>query len=140
MKLNTENVVSIFRDCLLSDDDPRKAELEGVTSLEDLPDFLVPAEGIQLKTGMVREKIEAHRDEIRSMLEALPSSFHANEGGGMSFLNMCEDQEGDQWTGSHEVVEQLLVLGIAAGFVSYPMPREMWQILPGAVPYVVVTF
>ncbi len=35
-------------------------------------------------------------------------------------------------------MEALVVLGIASGFVKYPMPREMWSALPGGMPYIVI--
>jgi len=30
-------------------------------------------------------------------------------------------------------------LGIASGKLSYLMPREMWKVLPGGMPYLVVS-
>lgn len=138
MKLTSENVDRIFRDCLMKDDDPRMAELEGITSPEQFPDWLVPADGLTLRTGLVREKVQEHREDIREMLSELPDSFHASGGGGMSFLNMCDDKEGNQWTGLHATAEQLVVLGIATGFAKYALPREMWGALPGGMPYIIV--
>jgi len=54
---------------------------------------------------------------------------------GWSFLQMCEDKHGQQWTGEHRAMEELVVLGQAAGFVALLAPREMWPVLPGGMPY-----
>ena len=61
-----------------------------------------------------------------------------DNGGGWSFLNMCVDKDGNQWTGFHEIVDKLLMLGIAIGKMSFLLPKQMWSILPGGMPYVVV--
>jgi hypothetical protein len=100
-------------------------------------------EGALLVKGIVRtfcfspEKIGAHREEIRDLLSDMPDSFQAEGGGGMSFLNLCEDRHGEQWTGLQQTMEELVALGEAAGMASYPMPRDMWSVLPGGMPYVV---
>ena len=72
------------------------------------------------------------------MLSNLPASFQKESGGGMSFLKACEDSEGNQWTGLHKIMDQLFLLGQAAGLVKCLMPREVWGMLPGGVPYYVV--
>lgn len=138
MELTGENVDRVFRDCLLSDDDPRQSEVEGLEDMDSLPDWMIPAEGVTFHTGFVREAVESHRTDIRDMLSELPGEFHKSAGGGMSFLQMCEDKNGKQWTGMHSTVEQLLLLGVAAGYASYPLPREMWKVMPGGVPYVTI--
>ncbi len=138
MKLTVENVDTTFRDCLLPDDDPRIKDLEHLTPKDALPEWLIGVSGLTLNVGFVREKIDAHREDIRSMLAELPSDFHAEDGGGMSFLNMCDDKDGNQWTGLHQNMEQLVLLGLATGFVSFALPRDMWGILSGGMPYICV--
>ena len=32
-------------------------------------------------------------------------------------------------------MEQLLTLGIGLGYAKYLMPREMWKMFPGGMPY-----
>ena len=76
--------------------------------------------------------------EIDALLHELPEPFQEKSGGGWSFLNGCEDKHGIQWTGEHRMVEALMCLGIARGKVEYLMPREMWAMLPGGMPYFVV--
>jgi len=91
--------------------------------------------GLVRKFGFSPEKISEHKETIRALLNEMPKEFHKETGGGMSFLNLCMDKNGDQW-GEHRNMEELIALGIAAGMASYTLPREMWDVLPGAVPYV----
>lgn len=72
------------------------------------------------------------------MCEQLPESFHESKGGGWSFLNMCEDKGGNQWSGTHKTMEQLLCLGMAMNKMKILLPREVWKIFPGGMPYVAI--
>ncbi|WP_299076193.1 hypothetical protein [uncultured Paraglaciecola sp.] len=92
-------------------------------------------EGLQ---GNYALDIAGHEDEIKAMLSELPDEFHAKRGGGWSFLNACNTRDGEQWTGMHQTMEQLFVLGIAAGLAKWLMPRDMWSAFPGGMPYVSV--
>lgn len=85
-----------------------------------------------------RAALERHRDEIVALLAELPEQFHQGAGGGWSFLNACLDRHGNQWTGLHQVMEELFLLGLAVGRVRYLLPRESWDALPGGMPYLVV--
>ena len=35
-------------------------------------------------------------------------------------------------------MEALITLGIAAGLVNFLLPREMWKMMPGGMPYLFV--
>lgn len=72
------------------------------------------------------------------MLNELPMNFMQSGGQGWSFLNMCVDKNGNQWTGSHEIVDKLVCLGIASGYANFVLPRGMWKILPGGMPYIAI--
>ena len=48
------------------------------------------------------ERLESHREEIKEMVLQLPDSFRKGKGGGHSFLNMCENRNGDLWTASRQ--------------------------------------
>ena len=122
--LTDDRVNSIFTDCLFKDG-------------EDTSDHIV-AEGIVQTAGFHPGRIEEHRQEIHDMLAELPDPFKTGSGDGWSFLNACFDKHGNQWTGLHRTQEQLVQLGIAIGEVEYLMPREMWAIFPGGMPYFVV--
>jgi hypothetical protein len=76
--------------------------------------------------------------EIRAMLAELPDQYRKSGGGGWSFLNACDDRHGTQWTGFHRTMEHLFMLGLAIGAVTLLMPRELWDALPGGMPYYMV--
>ena len=119
--LNSERVEAIFMDCLFK---------EG----EDTTNH-VKAEGITHNVGFHPERLEGYKTEIATMLAELPDSFKKTGGGGMSFLQACEDKHGNQWTGSHQRMEQLFQLGAGIDKVECLMPRAMWSTLPGGMPY-----
>lgn len=122
--LTAERVESIFTSCLFKDD-------------EDKSEY-VPAPGITTNVGFHPGRINGHKDEIAEMLNELSDEFQESSGGGMSFLNACNDKHGVQWTGMHQTMEHLFQLGLAVGKVTCLMPREMWSALPGGMPYYVV--
>lgn len=124
MKLTAENVDSVFRDCLFKDGEQTEDH--------------VKVEGLVNTFGFHPERIKEHTEEIYSMLKQLPNSFQKDSGGGMSFLSACDDKDGNQWTGLHRTMEQLIVIGIGISKVKYCLPREMWDVMPGGMPYFVV--
>jgi len=88
------------------------------------------------------DKLETYRDEVAEMLGNLPVGFMPESeggGGGWSFLQACMDRDGEQWTGLHVVMNQLFTMGCALKLVTLLLPREMWDILPGGMPYYTVT-
>lgn len=122
-ELTAENVEKVFTECFFKEgEDTSKAVL---------------AEGVMHNVGFHPERLEAHKVEIADFLDQLPSPFKKEVGGGWSFMNACETSNGRQW-GEHRSIEQLLLLGLAAGLVEYGMHRELWVVLPGGVPYFAV--
>lgn len=130
MKLTSDAVSTIFSDCLFTD--------EEVAAGGDALNAAIRVEGITQKFGLHPERTRSHQGEIIALLAQLPDEFQASKGGGMSFLNMCQNREGEQWTEFHKVMQELVVLGIAIEKVSYPLPRAFWGALPGSVPYIMV--
>lgn len=116
-KLTSDAVDAVFKECLGDD-------------------LLI--DGLVHKFSFDKAKIEQNKPKIMKFLAELPDPFHAGKGGGWSFLNGCQDRYGDQWTGLHLAVEQLVCLGIAAGVAAWMM-REMADVLPVGVPYFQVT-
>lgn len=96
MKLTSENVEAIFKDCLAESDEKIRQIISGV----------------RIKAGFNRDKVTANRDNILSMLSCLPKEFHAFKGGGWTFLNLCVDADGRQWTDFHQMCDMLVCLGI----------------------------
>lgn len=108
---------------------------------EGQPKGTVVVEGIMNRFGFHPERLEQKREQVRHWLRALPHQFHADggeEGGGWSFLNACNQENGVQWTGLHLRMEQLFCLGMGLGFVKSLLPRRMWANLPGGMPYYVI--
>lgn len=124
------SVDRIVRACLYTDE-------ELTASDSSPPDGAVLVEGIVSKIGFHPQRLEAHREEIRGLLGQMPKEFHKSKGGGMSALNMCNNREGRQW-GEHRDMDLLVVLGLGVGMVEYLMPREMWAVLPGGMPYILI--
>lgn len=123
-KLTPLRVQEIFLDCLFRDGEDASTA--------------VMVEGITTRFGLHPDRIESHRDDVKTLLAQLPETFHAEAGGGWSFLNACTNRDGELWTGEHRIMEQLFVLGMALGLVECQLPREMWSVLPGGMPYYVV--
>lgn len=95
-------------------------------------------EGLVHKVSFNPERLKEHRKEIGAMLAELPNEFHHEGGGGWSFLNACQDRHGNQWTGEQQTMERLFMLGMATEQAEYLLPRDMWAMFPGGVPYVAV--
>ncbi len=120
MKLTSEAVQRIISDCLYKED--------------EITDEAVLVEGIRSKYGFHPDRLMNNKTEIGELLTELPEEFHTGTGDGWSFLNACVTKEGSQW-GEHRDVEALMVLGLATEQVSYLMPRDMWKLMPGGMPY-----
>lgn len=82
--------------------------------------------------------VSGREQRIGELLAELPDEFQASKGGGWSFLNACMTKDGVQWTGMHSTMDKLFMLGIAAGRARWLLPRDMWGVLPGGMPYVSV--
>lgn len=127
-KLDANRVRELLADSLFKSDEVKDGEI---------PADAVIVEGIQMKVGMKKERLESYRQEVTEMLAELPENFHKSGGGGWTFLNACMDKQGNQW-GEHSNVDELLILGQGLGLVTYCLPRELWSVLPGGMPYFVV--
>jgi hypothetical protein len=124
MKLSEDQVHKIFLDCLFSSSEPKENFVRG--------------NGVVLHIGFNPERLKSNEAEIIEMLDQLPDDFKNDKGGGMSFLNLCNDRDGDQWASVHRSMDELITLGNAIGKVEFPFPREVWYTLPGGLPYVVI--
>jgi hypothetical protein len=120
MELTTENVKTVFEKCITD---------------SELGSLIIG--GPVHQCMMSKEKLKEEEENIYSMLKQLPDDFMQNGGGGMSFLNACIRKDGVHW-GEHINIEMLLILGFGINKASYCMPRDMWSILPGGMPYFVV--
>lgn len=122
--LDPEQVNAVFSECLFKDGDDFQERIN--------------ADGIVSSVKFNRVRLRNHMAEIDAMLDELPLQFREKVGGGWSFLNACEDRHGNHWTGLHQHMEQLFLLGIGIDRVKPLFPREMWSVLPGGMPYYVI--
>jgi hypothetical protein len=123
-RLAANRVITVFMDCLYRDG-------------EDTSDH-VRVEGIMTNVGFHPGRLKAHAPEIMDMLMQLPEQFRQSSGGGWTFLNACNDRHGTQWADLHRTMEQLVLLGIGIGKVKFQMPRDMWDMFPGGMPYFMI--
>jgi hypothetical protein len=118
-------VSAIFRDCLFRTGEPT--------------DNHVLVEGITRKVGLEAKRLEGHRKDIIAMLHELPKEFMKSSGNhGASFLDACTDKHGRLWTGLHETMEELFLLGMAIKKVNMPFPRLILGSLKGGMPHYLV--
>jgi len=133
MKLEPKVVSDIIKSCLYKED-----EIKGGGGGYTIPlEGAVMVQGVMAKFGFHPDRIKEAMPQIKELLEELPSTFKQSGGGGWSFLNACMDKNGRQW-GEHRDIDELICLGLATGLVEFSMPRDMWEALPGGMPYFVV--
>jgi hypothetical protein len=130
---STEVETALFY-CLYEDD-----ELEGKDGEFSALKDSVQVEGVTTKFGFHPQRLEEQREKVKTWLMALPVTFRKDNGGGGSFLQACMQENGVQW-GEHMHIEQLFALGMGLGLVKCILPRPLWRILPGQMPYYVFTF
>lgn len=94
----------------------------------------VVAEGVRVRIGFHPERIRQAKDEISAMIDSLDPSIDTDEG--ISFLNICQDKNGNLWTGLHQICDELVTMGIALELLEYVLPRDLWMLMPGGVPAV----
>lgn len=129
MHLTAENVNAVAARVLFRDDE--------IADPQTPPDGAIVVDGIVSRYAFHPERLASERGNIARLLDGLDDSFKSNGGGGMSFLNACMTKDGEHW-GEHPTMGMLFALGIGAGLCSYTLPREMWPVLPGGVPYITV--
>jgi hypothetical protein len=122
LKLTSQNVKDLFQKVLFNDG-------------EDTTNH-VPVQGITVNVGLHPGRLEEIKPQVKELLEQLPQEFHKGHGGGTTFMSMPALADGSMW-GEQRDAQELLLMGLATGYLTYCLPREMWMVLPGGVPYVV---
>lgn len=120
--LNPENVHKLFQACLFKE--------EEIKDGEPISNFNF-VNGITHQFIFSTERLNQNQAKITALIDMLPISVIPQ-----SFLGLCYDKNERFWTGEHQTMELLMVLGIASGLIEYTVPRENWQNLPGSVPIV----
>jgi hypothetical protein len=153
MELTDANVVTLGGDCLLTDDrlaelmikhdlvlaGPDGADAEDVQKLIDHGE-VVAIKGIVNTICFDPQRLEARRDDVLDLIRQLPTPFDVKQGGGWSFLNLCQREDGQQWTDLHQTQEVLCLLAVGLKLAKWVMPRDMWDIFPGGMPYIMFSF
>lgn len=119
-------VERVFKDCLFTD-----AEIPDGKP----PEGAVIVEAIMMAVGFHPGRLEFHRAEVIEFLRMLPDGFFKGTGDGWSFLNLPMTKTEEQW-GEHRNAEQLMSLAFALKLGNYTLPRSMWKLLPGGMPYI----
>ncbi len=132
MKDYANQITTVLIDCFY-----RGEEIKDDASGQPiLPEDAVIIEGMTMKFGLHPDRVKAHAAEIHDLIaKIVADDFLVGKGGGYTFLNLCMDRDGEHW-GEHKNCEELIVLGMAVGRAGYCLPREVWSVLPGSVPYV----
>jgi hypothetical protein len=105
-------IEELLRHCLYSDDE--------LADPGTPPEDAVRVEGIVSKYGLHPGRVAEKREVILALIrDIVPDEFLVTKG-----------------TGMHHTMEALLCLGMAIGKAGYCLPREMWAVLPGSMPYV----
>lgn len=141
MQLSDKVVQDLMEKCLHTKEElepyqEKLAALDGKVTIAQAKEVLPP--GTIFVEGIVRDfvfhpgRVAEAKDAIREMLDELPDSFKD----GFTFLSLCQDRHGTIWTGLQRTMEGLVVLAIAAGLMEYCMPKALWPVLPGSMPYV----
>lgn len=120
--LNTKEVKNVFLKCLFEKHEVTEGEI---------PVNAVPVDAIRGTFYFHGGRLTDNRDKIAAFISYLPNEFQK----GASFLELCMTREGHLW-GEHKNCEQLMTLGVAVGILEYPLPRVLWETLPGGMPYV----
>jgi hypothetical protein len=120
MELTPQVVEETFETCYSP---TGEVEVDGIRSL-----------GVRFDKTLLAD----HAELIAFLLGELPDEFKASGGGGWSFLNACNDRHGRLWTGLHSTMDKLFMLGMGVGLVECQLPRDMWVVLPGGMPYYLV--
>jgi hypothetical protein len=127
--INSERVTEMFMNSLFTSEEV----VNGVPIVEPIIVY-----GITNNIGFHPERLKVHLTKVSEMLAELPIQFQfTSKGGGdgWSFLNMCMTKDDKQWTGFHQIMEQLCLLAIGLKLAEFPASRELWSLLPGNVPY-----
>lgn len=126
--INYEQVRNIMCDCLFAEMPADDTKCIGIPSVTRL-------------FALNPSKVELHRSEIFTILRELPLEFWDQKSGGKdgyTFMSLPFDRDGNQW-GEQVNADELMTLGLATGYMRYMFPIEMWTMLPGKVPYLIIS-
>ncbi|MBP1308990.1 hypothetical protein JOD82_002010 [Paenibacillus sp. 1182] len=123
--INAHRVNEILLDCLYKNDEIKDGK-------PVIP--CVGVEGVMNWLGFHPNRLASYKEEVTTMISNLPSEIQTLNG--VSFLNVCQDTNGEQWTGHHKTCDELIMLGIGLKLLEYVLPKEMWSLCPGGLPMI----
>lgn len=123
VRLTPEKVREVYRKCLVKDEEVK----------DDMPtvDFIL-GEGVQQLSLFSADRLEENKEEIISLIDQLPCLDR-----GASFLTLCDDKYGRQWTDLHSTMDLLVQLGNATGVIQFVLPRAEWDKFYGRMPEII---
>lgn len=124
-KLNSTRVSEIFKSCIFKD--------EEIKDNRPTSEYTI-ATGVLATVVFHTKRLNENKAQINEMVNQIKNIEQ-----GPHFLDLCIDKTDRLWTGDHSVVEQLMTLGFATELLEVPLnlPREMWNIFPEGLPYVI---
>lgn len=135
MELTAANLKTVIIDSLYRDEEVTGVPKDGSAKPEHFPEGTVFAEGVMNQFAFHPGRLESHREDVKSMLEQLEPEFFVGSGDGMSLMRMPFTKDGHQY-GEQRDADILYVLGNALGYCKWVLPRQMWAMLPGGMPYI----
>ena len=121
--LTTRNLLDVYSDCLIKDYE--------VDNDEPTVNFVL-GEGVSSVSVFNAERLEKNKEKIIRLIDELSKIEE-----GVSFIEMCCDKNGSQWTSDCLKIDLLVMLGIATETLQFTLPREDWDTLPDGVPYII---
>ena len=110
---------------------------ERIMAHGEIPNNAVMVEGVVSMYGLHPDRLEESREKVVELIEELvDDGFLVDKGGGQSFLNLCKNRAGDQWTSFHKVMEAFMCLAMGLDLAGFCAPSDMWEAFPGGMPYV----
>jgi hypothetical protein len=129
--IDPKRVNELLIDCLF-----RNEELGDTPNI--MPEGGVKVEATMVTFGFHPDRLQAHRFEVVEMLKQLDDSFMQSKGGGMSLMNMVATKDGELWTGIQKTADELFALAKGMDLADFTLPRDMWVVLPGQMPYITI--
>lgn len=97
----------------------------------------VLVQGLSSGFGFHPERLAEVKEDLRKIAsDVVSDEFLESKGGGMTFLRLPVGRDGKVWC-EQKTSQELMCLCIASGFANYCLPRELWDMMPGGVPYLV---
>lgn len=111
--LNPESVRELLISCMFKDSDIKEEKpIREFTLVEGLVGLFI----------LDTEKINENKQKIKELIDLLPDMSVSK-----SFVDLCFDRNGRQWTGEQQMMDVLVVLGVAANILKYTLPKEKWK-------------